>query len=92
VIALSSRFGLGTRLPFSEGGAVVLCQRASSPAHVQQIMARVESSMGKHYNLFAQNCEHFASFAFNGKAKSKSVQIVGLFATGAVILTTPGSE
>jgi hypothetical protein len=71
---------------FSEGRPVVLVQRASSPAHVEQILARVETGLGQHYNLFAQNCEHFASFAFNGKAESKSMQILGLVAAGAVIV------
>jgi hypothetical protein len=71
---------------FSEGREVVLCHRASSPAHVQEIMARVNGSMGQPYHLFAQNCEHFASFAFYGKAESKSMQTLGLFAAGVVVV------
>jgi hypothetical protein len=78
---------------FSDGRPVVLCQRASSPAHVQQILTRVESRLGKgRYHLFAQNCEHFASFAFNGKAESKSMQILGLMAVGAVLVGVLGAE
>jgi hypothetical protein len=77
---------------FSDGRLVFLVQRASSRAHVQQIMERVESSLGKHYNLVAQNCEHFASFAFNGKAESKSMQMVGLVAAGAVIVKLLASK
>jgi hypothetical protein len=41
---------------------------------------------GKPYRLFAQNCEHFASFAFTGNAESKSVQAVGWIAAVAVVV------
>jgi hypothetical protein len=64
---------------FSEGREVVLHRRASSP-QVQEILARVEKSMGKTYHLLVQNCEHFASYAFTGKAESKYVQVLGLVA------------
>jgi hypothetical protein len=75
---------------FSEGRLVFLVQRGSSPSHVQQIMARVESSLGKPYHLFAQNCEHFASFAFTGKAESKSVQFLAFVVGGAVVVKLLG--
>ena|ERR1700722_2123591 len=76
---------------FAEGQPVLLHRRPIS-AQVPQILARVDNSIGKPYHLFAQNCEHFASFAFDGKAESKSIQIVGLLAAGAVVLKLLASE
>lgn len=64
---------------FSEGGKVFFHKRATSDAHVQAIMKRVNASIGKPYDLFGQNCQHFASFAFNGKPESPAV-VVGLLA------------
>jgi hypothetical protein len=71
---------------FADGQTVELHRRAASPIHVQGILARIESNLGKPYNLFAQNCEHFASFAFNGKAESKSVAAIGVVALAAIIV------
>jgi L-fucose isomerase-like protein len=70
---------------FSEGRAVQVVHHASSPAHIQQIAARVESGLGKPYNLFSQNCEHFASFAFTGKWESSSMRFLGVVA-GAIFV------
>jgi hypothetical protein len=67
---------------FADGNVVLLERHAYSAAHAREIVARVDASVGKPYHLFAQNCEHFASFAFTGKAESKSVQFVG----GAAVL------
>ncbi len=71
---------------FSDGNQVYLHQRASSEVHVQEIQARLETNVGKPYHLFAQNCEHFASFAFTGKAESKSIQAVGWVAAVALFV------
>lgn len=62
---------------FADGNVVMLERHAYLAVHVSEIVARVDASVGKPYHLFAQNCEHFASFAFTGKAESKSVQVVG---------------
>lgn len=73
---------------FAGGSDVLLERRALSLAHVSEIRARVAGSLGKPYNLFAANCEHFASFAFFGKPESKSVNALGgfaLLALGTVI-------
>lgn len=71
---------------FADGGQVFLHARASSYLHLQQILARVDASIGKPYNLFSQNCEHFASFACNGKAESKSVQTAGVLTAVVVFV------
>jgi Lecithin retinol acyltransferase len=71
---------------FADSNPILLMSHASSLAHVDEILARVEANIGRPYHLFAQNCEHFASFAFNGKAESKSVKTaVGVLAVGAII-------
>jgi Lecithin retinol acyltransferase len=71
---------------FSDGNQVFLHSRASSEAHIQEILARLEANIGQPYHLFAQNCEHFASFSFTGKAESKSVQAVGWVAAIALVI------
>ena len=71
---------------FRDGGSVLLERHPTSEAHVFEIIARVDANIGKPYTLFAQNCEHFASFAFNGKAESKSVQVVGAVAVGILAI------
>jgi hypothetical protein len=70
---------------FSEGSQVHLYRQASSEP-VQQILERVEANIGKPYSVFAQNCEHFASFAFTGQAESKTVQGAGLITALALCI------
>jgi hypothetical protein len=70
---------------FADGNVVMPERHAHSPQHVREVVARVDASIGKPYNLFAQNCEHFASFAFTGKAESKSVQVVGGIAVVGIL-------
>ena len=62
---------------FSEYQPVHLHRRAESLLHVQQILQRVYANLGKPYLLVGQNCQHFASFAFTGKAESPSMKVVG---------------
>jgi hypothetical protein len=76
---------------FAEAQRVFLHSRPS-PDHIAGIFSRVDNSIGKPYHLFNQNCEHFASYAFTGKAESKSIQVVGLLAAGAVVLSLFASE
>lgn len=68
---------------FSKGGITLPKGRAESPAHVQAIMQRVEQSLGHPYYLIEANCQHFASYAFTGKAESESVNAVAGLATVA---------
>jgi Lecithin retinol acyltransferase len=71
---------------FADGGVVHLHCHPACEAHAREILVRVESNLGKPYYLFAQNCEHFASFAFTGQAESKSVQALGWVAAVLLII------
>lgn len=75
---------------FSEGQTVVLHRRATSHMHVQQILQRVYANLGQPYFLIAQNCQHFASLVFTGKAESPSVKVVGGLAVVAAIVALFG--
>lgn len=74
---------------FADGGRVVLHRRPESPAHAAYVVATAEENIRKPYALFAQNCEHFASFAFTGTAQSETVRvlawIVGVAAAAILI-------
>jgi hypothetical protein len=76
---------------FADGQTVIVHHRPA-PAHVGAILARVESNLGKPYDLFAQNCEHFASFVFTGHAVSNQVKVVGFAALVAIIIGLWGWE
>lgn len=69
---------------FAEGQIIHLKKHPSSDGHIQDILGRVEESIGKPFHLVAQNCQHFASYAFNGKAESPYIQAVGWAAAIAV--------
>jgi hypothetical protein len=69
---------------FAEGQIIHLKSHPSSDAHVQEILERVEGSIGRPFHLIAQNCQHFASHAFNGKAESPYIQALGWAAAIAV--------
>jgi hypothetical protein len=70
---------------FSEGQPVVFHRRAASHMHVREILQRVYANLGKPYLLVGQNCQHFASFAFTGKAESPASRTVGGLAVVAII-------
>lgn len=72
-------------LDFSEGQPVTLHRRAASRMHVHQILQRVYKNLGQPYLLLAQNCQHFASLAFTGKAESPATKAVGGLAVVAVL-------
>ena len=69
---------------FAAGDPVLLHRRPEAAAHAAAVVARAEANIGKPYYLFAQNCEHFASFAFTGQAKSETVKAVGWMALGVL--------
>lgn len=69
---------------FSDNREVFLHRRGLA-AQVPDILSRVDASMGKTYNLIAQNCEHFASYAFTGNARSEAVQGAGVLAAVVVL-------
>jgi hypothetical protein len=72
-------------LDFSEGQPVTLHRRATSQMHVHEILQRVYANLGQPYLLLAQNCQHFASLAFTGKAESPATKTVGGLALMAII-------
>lgn len=72
-------------LDFSEGQPVILHRRATSQMHVHEILQRVYANLGQPYLLLAQNCQHFASLAFTGKAESPATKAVGGLAVVAVL-------
>jgi hypothetical protein len=70
---------------FADGREIILHRRALA-SEVPAILRRVDESMGKTYDLLTQNCEHFASYAFTGKAESKAVQGAGVVAAVLVLV------
>jgi hypothetical protein len=70
---------------FQGNGIVHLHRRPSSTEQAQLVVTRAEAQLGKPYYFFAQNCEHLASFAFYGEAKSESLQAVGTMAVIGVL-------
>lgn len=71
---------------FAAGNLVLLHRRPESAAHAAAVVARAEANIGKPYYLFAQNCEHFASFAFTGQAESETVKAVGWMLTSLLVV------
>jgi hypothetical protein len=76
---------------FADGNPILLHRRPESAMHAADIVARAEANIGKPYFLFAQNCEHFASFAFTGRAESETVNALGWVA-GIVAVAVVISE
>lgn len=77
---------------FADGNTVFLHRRPESPEHAAQVVARAEVNIGKPYALLAQNCEHFAAFAFTGQAESESIKAVGWMAVGVVTVAVLTSD
>jgi hypothetical protein len=77
-------------IQFADGQPVFL-HRRPLPFQVPEILERVDANMGRPYHLFAQNCEHFASFAFTGEAESTSVKTAGALTAAAIIIGFLGS-
>jgi hypothetical protein len=69
---------------FAAGNPVLLHRRPESAAHAAAVAARAEANIGKPYYVFAQNCEHFASFAFTGQAESETVKAAGWMVVGVL--------
>ncbi len=77
---------------FAEGNPVFLHRRSDSIAHAASVLVRAEANVGMPYALFDQNCEHFASFAFTGRAESESVKAAGLMGIGLFAVAVITSE
>ena len=88
-VVAHNRKGVGTMTSdwndFSEGQVVYLVRRAKSVAHVHEVLVRVNANLNKSYRLFDQNCEHFASFVFAGKAESITIQGWALVLAGIAL-------
>jgi hypothetical protein len=76
---------------FANGNNIFLHKRPSQEL-AQAVVARASANIGKHYHFFAQNCEHFASFAFTGKANSESMQALGVIAAAVIIIGFLGGD
>ena len=77
---------------FEAGNPVFLNRRPESAVPPAYVVARAEANIAKPYYLFAQNCEHFASFAFTGKAESETVKAVGWMAAGVLTVAVLASS
>ena len=77
---------------FAAGNPVLLHRRPESAAHAAAVVAQAEANIGKPYYLFAQNCEHFASFAFTGQAESGTVKAVGWMVVGVFAVAALTSD
>jgi hypothetical protein len=77
---------------FSGGGVVFLHRRHSTMVEVQASLARIEYNLAQPYHLIAQNCEHFASFVFSGKAESEALRTVGTIAACVLVIGWLASE
>jgi hypothetical protein len=77
---------------FADGNPILLHRRPKSSEQAATIVGRAEVNVGKPYLLFAQNCKHFASFAFTGSAESESMKALGWIAAGVVTVAILTSE
>ena len=77
---------------FAAGNLVMLHRRPESAVHAACVVARAEANIGKPYALFAQNCEHFASFAFTGQAESETVKAAGWVVVGVLAFAALTSD
>lgn len=71
---------------------IQLYRRPVSLEHARLVIAKAESQMHQPYDLFAQNCEHFASWAFTGRAESGQLQKAVVLSRGAMVLGMMASE
>ena len=69
------------------GGGVVQVRRYERRLDPDVVVERAESKLGQSgYNLYANNCEHFARWCVTGDHRSSQVNAVN--ATGTVVATT----
>ena len=82
-----------SRRPLEEvaaGDPVEIVARPQSPAHANHIVERAYSQIGKRYDLFSRNCEHFSHWCYDGMPRSPQLHgLVFLAAavTGIVLLS-----
>ena len=72
------------------GDPVEIVARPQSAAHANHIVERAHSQIGKRYDLFSQNCEHFSSWCYDGMPRSPQLHGLAFLATavtGIVLLS-----
>ena len=72
------------------GDPVEIVARPQSAEKANHIVERAYSQIGKPYDLFSQNCEHFSNWCYDGMPRSLQLQGFGVLATvvvGLVILS-----
>jgi len=89
----NNKFGgvvLSSFAEFSGGSPVYIQQKASGDYFDREIIKqRALSLLGKKYDLLLFNCEHAATFAQSGQAKSPQLQgfaLLGLLFVGLAVL------
>jgi hypothetical protein len=76
---------------FADSNTILLHKRPCQE-HAQAVVNRANANIGKPYHLFAQNCQHFAAFAFTGQAKSESMQALGIIAAFVLVIGIAGAD
>lgn len=70
---------------FADGNTIFLHKRPCQH-YAKAVVDRANANIGKSYHLCAQNCEHFAAFAFTGQAQSESVQALGFIGVFVLVV------
>ena len=72
------------------GDPVEVVARPQSAAHANHIVERAYSQIGKRYDLFSRNCEHFAHWCYDERPRSPQLQgfaVLAAVVVGLVILS-----
>lgn len=76
VIHSSRRFGRVAETDyamFADNRRVNIIPYASRTITGSQIVARARSRLGQRYNVLSRNCEHFITWAIEGRARSRQL-------------------
>lgn len=65
---------------FADGRQVILHRQPRSDEHTGWILASAAVNIGKPYDWFSQNCEHFCSFCYTWRPKSETLEGLGTVA------------
>lgn len=72
------------------GDPVEIVDRPQSAAHANHIVERAYSQIGRPYDLFSQNCEHFSTWCYDGMPRSRQLHGLAFLVaavTGIVLLS-----
>jgi hypothetical protein len=77
---------------FCQGRPIEILTEPSSPEHQKMVLATAEVNIGRPYNLFSANCEHFASHCYTHKSESPQLRghvlALSLIASAALLFNT----